>query len=120
MFARFHRVLILICTFWEELAGNNIYPKSQSFFFLIANWKFSTLKHIKKQTKKQNIPFLSPSLFLGNQDILNKVLDRVLTTCLGLVSDLYQSFCPNAQTHQWVSSEIPWHQYQLEREQTFT
>lgn len=64
MFARFHRVLILICTFWEELAGNKIYPKSQSFFFLIANRQFSTLTHIKKQNKKTH-PFSLPFSFFG-------------------------------------------------------
>lgn len=68
MFARFHRVLILICTFWEELAGNKMYPKF--FFSFIANWQFSTLK-LKKKTS-----FFSSLLFFwGNQDILNKVSD---------------------------------------------
>lgn len=55
---------------------------------------FNTVAHLKKHTF-YTTSFCFISFFLKcciKEDILNKVSDRVLTTCLGLVSDLYQSF----------------------------
>lgn len=65
--------------------------RADRFVFLLSI--FNTVAHLKKNTPFTLLLFLF--FFLKcciKEEILNKISDRVLTTCLGLVSDLYQSF----------------------------